>query len=103
MRMNLGRWLMLIPAVLLGATSLLADTVGPDFEIILDGFDPGQSFGGTANQPTPTDLAPCLGTDCGDEVIIDPLIRLNPGGGSEDVGLGFSFNANADGTRPKIS
>ncbi len=99
MRMNLGRWLMVIPAVLLGATSLLADSAGPDFQIIIDGFDPGQSFDGAVNQPTPPDLDPCLGTDCEDEVIIDPLIRLNPGGGSPGVGLdGFSFDANANGT-----
>jgi hypothetical protein len=99
MKMNMRRWLVILPVALLGSTWALADSAGPDFQIVLDGFDPGQNFDGTANQETPPDLPPCLGTDCSDVVIIDPLIRLEAGGGSEDVfGPNFSFSAGPNGT-----
>ncbi len=92
MKMNMRRWLVILPVALLGPTWALADSGGADFQIVLDGFDPGQSFDGTLNQPTPPDLSPCLGTDCDQTVVIDPLIRLEAGGGSPGVGLdGFNF------------
>jgi hypothetical protein len=91
--MILKRWLLLLPVGLLGASSLLADTLSPHFEITIEGFDAGQSFGGLIDPSTiPEGLPPCLG--CPDESIIDPLIKLNGGGGSTDLGPGtttFSF------------
>jgi hypothetical protein len=99
-KMNMKRCLMLLPVALLCPTWVLAAPAGPDFQVILDGFEPNQSFTGSPDQGStpPGGLQPCLGTDCGDEVIIDPLIRLNAGGGSPGVGLdGFTFNANANG------
>ncbi len=99
MKMNMKRWLMILPVALLCPTWAVADPAGPDFKIILDGFDPDESFDGTGNGATPPDLQPCLGTNCDQTVIIDPLIRFAAGGGSEDVfGPDFSFSAGPNGT-----
>jgi hypothetical protein len=97
--MNLKRWLLLLPLGLLGASCLFADTLDPHFEIIVQGFDAGQPFDSTIDPSTiPPDLPPCLG--CQQEFIIDPLIKLNGGGGSTDLTPGttsFSF------TNPTVS
>ena len=90
--MNMKRWLMLLPVAVLCPTWAMADTTS-HFEIVLDGFDPGQNFTGTGNpDTTPPVLDPCLGTNCESIVIIDPLIRLNAGGGSPGVGTTFTFS-----------
>jgi hypothetical protein len=101
MKMNMRRWLMLLPVALLCPTWALADVIaGPDFNITIDGFLPGENFGGAPDgQPNPEfPTFPCLGTNCDQTVIIDPLIKLNPGGHSPGVGLdGFTFSADENG------
>jgi hypothetical protein len=95
--MNLKRWLLLLPVGLLGASGLLADTLSPHFEITIEGFDPFQSFNSVIDPSViPPDLPPCLG--CDQEFIIDPLIKLNAGGGSTDLGPGTTTFSFADTT-----
>jgi hypothetical protein len=90
MKIDMKRWLVLIPVALLCPTWALADST-QHFEIITDGFSSTQQFDATGNPDiTPPDLPNCIGSTC-DEIIIDPLIRLNAGGGSPGVGLTFSF------------
>jgi hypothetical protein len=98
--MNLKRWLVLLPVGLLGGSCLLADTLNPDFQITVEGFDANQMFNSAIDPSTiPPDLPPCLG--CDSEFIIDPLIKFNGGGGSTDLLPGttsFSFQT-ATGTQ----
>ena len=93
MTMNMKRWLMLLPVALLCPSWALADTTNPDLQIITDGFASDQQFDATGNPdnlPPPGTFPNCVGTTC-DSFTIDPLIRLNGGGGSPIVGLTFSF------------